>query len=110
MSDTNKKILLVCRKAPYGNSLSREAIDVALAASAYEQDITIAFIGDGVFQLLDKQDGEEIEQKNQAKMISAFSLYEIENIVIDKDAIEKLEALLKEASTTESAQPTPTDG
>ncbi|MEJ2418879.1 MAG: DsrE family protein, partial [Exilibacterium sp.] len=43
-----KKILVVNRHPPYGSSLAKESLDAVLAASAYEQDIGILYIGDGV--------------------------------------------------------------
>jgi len=38
-----KRILIICRKAPYGNSLSREALDIALAASVFDQSLALLF-------------------------------------------------------------------
>jgi tRNA 2-thiouridine synthesizing protein C len=59
----SKKILLVSRHAPYGNSTARESIDIALAAAAYDQDIGILFMDDGVFQLLKNQQSQHVDQK-----------------------------------------------
>ena len=47
-----KKLLFVLRQAPYGSTLAKDALDAILATSAYEQDLSIAFIDDGVFQLI----------------------------------------------------------
>lgn len=84
-----KKILIVCRQPPYGNSLSREAIDIALAGSVFNQDLAILFLGDGVFQLLKHQNSEAIALKNHGKALSAFPLYGVDQIYVDTQSLDK---------------------
>ena len=84
---SSKRILLVCRKAPYGNSLAREAAEIALAAGAFDQTLAIAFIGDGVWQLIDQQDSAGIQQKKHQKLLSAFELYGISECYIESEAL-----------------------
>jgi tRNA 2-thiouridine synthesizing protein C len=83
----NKKILLISRQAPYGKSTAREAIDIALAASVYDQDIGILFMDDGVFQLLKSQQSQHINQKNIASVLPALALYGIENIYVHQESL-----------------------
>jgi len=75
-----KKILFISRHAPYGNSYAREALDALLAASAYDQNLSLLFMDDGVFQLLPNQNPTFIHQKNMAASLQALELYGIENI------------------------------
>ncbi|WP_159931071.1 sulfurtransferase complex subunit TusC [Oceanicoccus sp. KOV_DT_Chl] len=82
-----KHLLLVCRKAPYGNALSREAIDIALAAAVFDQQLSLLFTGDGVLQLLDQQQPEDLGLKSQQKLLSALELYDINNLFVDTDAL-----------------------
>jgi tRNA 2-thiouridine synthesizing protein C len=82
-----KKILLVSRHAPYGTTTAREALDSALAAAVYDQDISLLFIDDGVFQLLKSQSGREIAQKSLDAIISALPYYDIENIYIHTESL-----------------------
>lgn len=84
----NKKILLISRQAPYGSSTAREAIDLALAASVYDQDIGILFMDDGVFQLLKNQQSQCIDQKNIASILPALALYGIENIYVHQESLD----------------------
>jgi tRNA 2-thiouridine synthesizing protein C len=84
-----KKILFVSRHAPYGTSIAREAIDVALAASVYEQDIGYLFMDDGVFQLLKNQQSQRIDQKNISATLGAFPLYEIDNIYVHEESLKE---------------------
>ncbi len=84
----NKKILLISRKPPYGTSTAREAIDIALAASVYDQDIGILFMDDGVFQLLKNQQSQQIDQKNIGSILPALTLYGIENIYVHQESLD----------------------
>ncbi|MES2676478.1 MAG: sulfurtransferase complex subunit TusC [Pseudomonadota bacterium] len=91
---TQKKILFISRHAPYGTSLAKEALDAVLAASAYDQNLSLLFMDDGVFQLLSTQDPKDLDQKNFAAMLSALTFYEVKNIFVH------LESLLARQITT----------
>lgn len=91
-----KKILLVSRHAPYGSSLAREAIDVALAAAIYDQDLSMLFMDDGIFQLLKNQNAQEIQQKDISSILSALTFYDIENIYLHKESLEQRQIALDE--------------
>jgi tRNA 2-thiouridine synthesizing protein C len=82
-----KRILIICRKAPYGNSLAREALDIALATSVFEQTLALLFMGDGVWQLMPGQDSMGIPSKNHSKQLSALPLYDVNDIYIDSEAL-----------------------
>ena len=58
MSDeqAKKKFFYLNRKAPYGTIYALESLEVVLIGAAFEQDVSLAFIDDGVFQLMNKQD------------------------------------------------------
>jgi len=84
----NKKILLISRQAPYGKSTAREAIDIALAASVYDQDIGILFMDDGVFQLLKNQQSQLIDQKNIGAILPALDLYGIEKVYVHQESLD----------------------
>ncbi len=70
-----KRILIICRKAPYGNSLANAALNVALATSVFDQTLALLFMGDGVWQLMPGQDSMGIAHKNLSKQLSALPLY-----------------------------------
>lgn len=91
-----KKLLVISRRAPYGTSLAREALDVTLAASVYDQDIGMLFMDDGVFQLIKNQNPEEITQKNLSATLSALPLYGVDNIYAHKDSLEDRDLKINE--------------
>ena len=55
-----KKFLYVNRRAPHGTVYAHEALEVVLIGAAFDQDVSLAFIDDGVFQLKKDQDTSEI--------------------------------------------------
>ncbi len=85
----NKNFLFVMRKAPYGSSLAREGLDALLTCAAFEQNITVVFMNDGVLQLINEQEAEKIGQKNQQKMLSVLELYDVSEIFVHSDSLEK---------------------
>lgn len=78
---------MVLRHSPYGSGLARASIDLALAFAAFEQDIELLFLGDGVLQLLTQQDSASIGRKNAGKMLSSLPLVDIETVYVDADAL-----------------------
>lgn len=84
-----KKILLISRHAPYGSSTAKEALDAALAAAVYEQDLSLLFMDDGVFQLLKNQQAHNINQKNLSSILAALPFYDIEKIYIHEESLKQ---------------------
>jgi len=82
-----KKILFVNRQAPFGRSYAKESLDALLAASAYDQDISVLFSGDGVFQLIKDQQAKSIEQKNIASTLPALEMYDITKVFVQASAL-----------------------
>lgn len=46
-----KKFMFVNRKAPYGTIYALESLEVVLITAAFDQDVSLAFLDDGVLQL-----------------------------------------------------------
>ncbi len=78
---TSKQFLIICRRAPYGESYAREALDVAMAAAAFDQRIAMLFLGDGVTQLFKRQDSAALTQKSLEKQLSALPLYDVNELL-----------------------------
>lgn len=90
-SKNRKNIALICHHSPYGGSQARELIDVALAGAAFEQNISLVFMGAGVIQLVEKQNPGAIEQKNLTKMLAMLALYDVDNILVHDKALNQFE-------------------
>jgi tRNA 2-thiouridine synthesizing protein C len=86
MNNSQSYLILSC-SSPYGGSQARAALDVALTAAAFEQDVKIVFMDEGVLQLLTDQDTETSGLKSVGKMIPALSLYAVNKVYVHKETL-----------------------
>jgi len=85
---STKKFLYVNRRAPHGSIYALESLEVVLIGAAFEQDVTLAFIDDGVYQLLKDQDSSAIGTKNFAPTYRALGDYDINRIFVERESLE----------------------
>jgi tRNA 2-thiouridine synthesizing protein C len=83
-----KKLLYLNRKAPYGTIYALESLEVVLIGAAFEQDVALAFVDDGVFQLLKGQDTAGIGVKNFSPTYNALGDYDVNKIYVEKESLE----------------------
>ena len=84
-----KKFLYVNRRAPHGTIYAHEALEVVLIGAAFEQDVSMAFIDDGVFQLKKDQNTDGIDTKNFSKTFSALEMYDVEKLYVEKESLDE---------------------
>ena len=82
-----KKFLYVNRKAPHGTIYALESLEVVLIGAAFEQDVSLAFIDDGVYQLLHNQDTAGIGTKNFSPTYRALGDYEVNKIYVERESL-----------------------
>ena len=87
MSEVVKKFLYVNRKAPYGTIYAQESLEVVLIGAAFDQDVSLAFLDDGVFQLTKGQDTKEIGLKNFSATYRALGDYEVTKLYVEKESL-----------------------
>src|SRR5262245_44556501 len=83
----NKTILIVIRHSPYGSSLAKASLDVALANAAFDQAVDLLFLGDGVLQLLPEQDSRMLGIKNIGRQLASLPMYDINSVYVDAGAV-----------------------
>ncbi|MDA7746942.1 sulfurtransferase complex subunit TusC [Psychromonas sp.] len=83
-----KKIGIVNRQPPHGSSDAREALDLSLALSAFNESLSLFYIGDGVYQLLAKHKTDDILQKDFQPMLQMLELYDVEQIYVCQTSLE----------------------
>ena len=84
-----KKFMFVNRKAPYGTVYALESLEVVLISAAFDQDVSLAFIDDGVYQITKGQDTTGIGQKNFSKAYQALGDYDINKLYVEKESLEE---------------------
>jgi len=83
-----KKFLYVNRKAPYGTIYALESLEVVLIAAAFDQDVSLAFLDDGVYQIVKGQHTKNIDVKNFSPTYRALEGYDIEKLYVEKESME----------------------
>ena len=83
-----KRFMYVNRKAPYGTIYALECLEIVLVAAAFDQDVSVVFIDDGVCQLKKDQDTTGIGMKNFSKTYGALADYDVEKIYVEKESLD----------------------
>lgn len=83
-----KKFMYVNRKAPYGTIYALESLEVVLISAAFDQDVSLVFMDDGVYQLKKGQDTKGIGMKNFSPTYRALEGYDIEKLYVEKESME----------------------
>src|SRR3989344_5478621 len=83
-----KKFLYVNRKAPYGTIYALESLEVVLITAAFDQDVSLAFLDDGVYQVVKGQHTKSLDVKNFSPTYRALEGYDIEKLYVEKESME----------------------
>ena len=76
------KLAFVFNTFPHTTAAGREGLDALLAASAYSEDITVFFVGNGVTQLLKAQQPDESLSRDYISAFKLMDLYDIEQVYV----------------------------
>jgi len=85
---STKKFMFLNRKAPYGTVYALESLEVVLIGAAFEQDVSLAFVGDGVYQIAKGQATDGIGMKNFSPTYKALGDYEVTKLYVEKESLE----------------------
>lgn len=89
MSEDIKKFMYINRRAPHGTIYAWESLEVVLIGAAFDQDVSLAFLDDGVYQLLKGQNTTDIETKNFSPTYSALGDYDVNKLYVEKESLEE---------------------
>lgn len=82
-----KKFMYVNRRAPHGTIYAQECLEVVLIGAAFDQDVSMVFLDDGVYQILKNQDTSDIGTKNFSKTFRALEMYDVEKLYVEKESM-----------------------
>jgi tRNA 2-thiouridine synthesizing protein C len=83
-----KKFMFVNRKAPYGTIYALEGLEVVLISAAFDQDVSLAFLDDGVYQLVKGQQTKGLEVKNFSPTYRALEGYDVEKLYVERESLQ----------------------
>ncbi|MEZ5727005.1 MAG: sulfurtransferase complex subunit TusC [Burkholderiaceae bacterium] len=82
-----KKFMFVNRKAPHSTIYALESLEVVLITAAFDQDVSLVFVDDGVYQLKRGMVTKGIETKNFSPTYRALDGYDIEKLYVDQASL-----------------------
>lgn len=83
-----KRCMFVNRRAPHGSLYACEGLELALTAAAFDQAVSLAFLDDGVFQLVAGQQPEALGFKNFALAFKALPDYGVTQVYVERESLE----------------------
>jgi len=89
MAEEIKKIMFTVRKAPHGTIYVYEGLEVKLIMAAYDADISVVFLDDGVYALKQGQDTKELGIKGFEATYGVMVDYEISKVFVDRQSMEQ---------------------
>ena len=77
-----RRLLYIFTQAPYSNASGQEGLDAVLVGAAFEQQLSVLFMHDGVYQLKNHQNCQSSELKQFTKAYLALQDFGVENSYI----------------------------
>ena len=85
---TVKRFLYVNRRAPHGTIYPHEMLEMVLITAAFDQDVSVVFLDDGVYQIKKEQDTKGIRIKNFTPAFRALDDYDVEKLYVERESLE----------------------
>lgn len=83
-----KKFMFVNRKAPYGTIYALESLEVVLIAATFDQDVSLVFLDDGVYEIVKGQNAKASGIKNFSPSYRALEGYDVEKLYVERESLE----------------------
>lgn len=83
-----KKFMFVNRRAPYGTVYALESLEVVLITATFDQDVSLVFLDDGVYELVKGQNTKAVGIKNFSPSYRALEGYDVEKLYVERESLE----------------------
>ncbi len=84
-----KRYLCVIKQSPYASSMGLESLELALALSAFNQQVSLLFMADGVLHLCPNQTANAILYKDFTKAYAGLNLFDINDVYAEEISLHK---------------------
>ena len=86
---SKKDWLFITTRSPWTSTNAAACLDMVMTAAIFDQKVSLIFCNDGVYQLLEGQDGGACGMKTLARQLPAMDLYGVENIYAAQSALQE---------------------
>lgn len=84
-----KRYLFVLRRPPYCGSRVQEMLDIVLTTAAFDQEVALLFVDDGVFQIKKQQQPLPYGMKDSAAIFAALAIYDIHHYYAEAESLQE---------------------
>jgi tRNA 2-thiouridine synthesizing protein C len=84
-----KKYLFVLRKPAHSGAQVQEMLDIVLTTAAFDQQVSILLLDDGVFQLKNGQQPDIVGMKDTAAIFKALEIYDVHDIYTEVESLQE---------------------
>lgn len=77
------------RSTPHAGIQLQEKLDVVLTAAAFDQQVALLFLDDGVFQLKKGQKPEKQGLKDTASIFNALEIYDVNELYMEAESLQE---------------------
>ena len=74
---------------PHNGSKLQERLDVILTVAAFDQQVALLFLDDGVFQLKQGQQPEKQGLKDTASIFNALEIYDVKDLYVEIESLQE---------------------
>lgn len=85
----SRKLMFLMQHSPRQGWLARERLDQVLMALAFDCEVRLAFVGDGVWQLLEGQNAEPGKTGHFSAGFRSLELYGVAEVLVEDEALKQ---------------------
>jgi tRNA 2-thiouridine synthesizing protein C len=82
-----KNYLFVLRKPAHSGAFAQETLDIILTTAAFDQNVSLLFLDDGVFQLKGGQQPQFSGYKDTPAMFNALEMYDVTALYTEAESL-----------------------
>lgn len=94
MSEVSTTIII--SNPPFNAISGKEGVDLALVCAAFDHQVNLIFVDQGVLHLVNNQDGSFFLDKLHDKQLGALEYYEIENLYAENESLARFQLTNKD--------------
>jgi tRNA 2-thiouridine synthesizing protein C len=84
-----KSYLFVLQKPAHSGAYVQEMLDIILTTAVFDQQVSILLLDDGVFQLKQGQQPENLRMKDTAAIFKALAIYDVRDIYVEIESLQE---------------------
>lgn len=84
-----KTLAFLCRRSPWGSGHAAEMLEAVLISGAFDQEVHLAFLDDGVFQLVAGQRPELLGRRPLEEGFRELADVDVEHVWVERESLDE---------------------